>query len=107
LNLSFFVVEEIQIEFNDQHTFNMIDLASVRAVHGSVTNRMTKKEILPHVSFISFCPYSTTLFCATGSALFKLYQIDNQNVNQQIVHFRAEFYVFTCHCWLDMNSILV
>jgi hypothetical protein len=85
----------------------MIDLASVRVVHGSVINRMTKKEIIPHVAFISFCPYATNLFCATGLALFKLYEIDHQTVNQQMIHFRAEFYVFTCHCWLDANSILV
>ncbi|CAF5219667.1 unnamed protein product [Rotaria magnacalcarata] len=35
-----------------------------------------------------------------------MYEIDNQNINQQVVHFRAEFYIFTCHCWLDINSIL-
>jgi len=101
------LIEEIQIEFDEQHKFNMIDLASVRVVHGSVINRMTKKETVPHVEFISFCPYSSNLFCATGSALFKLYEIENQNVKQQIIHFRAEFYGFTCHCWLDINSILV
>ncbi len=105
--MDFFLIEEIQIEFDEQHKFNMTDLASVRVVHGSVINRMTKKEILPHVELISFCPYSSNLFCATGSALFKLYEMDQQNIHQQIVHFRAEFYGFTCHCWLDMNSILV
>ncbi|CAF0802188.1 unnamed protein product [Rotaria sp. Silwood1] len=99
-------IQEMQIEFDEQHRYNMTDLASVRVVHGSVFNRMIKKEIIPHVAFISFCPYSSNLFCATGSALFKLYEIDNQNVNQQIIHFRAEFYIFTCHCWLDVNSIL-
>ena len=85
----------------------MIDLASVRVVHGSVMNRMTKTEIQPHVAFLSFCPLNSNLFCATGSALFKLYEIENQNVHPQSIHFRAEFYGFTCHCWLDSNSILV
>ncbi|CAF3625422.1 unnamed protein product [Rotaria sordida] len=99
-------IQEMQIEFDEQHRFNMTDLASVRVVHGFVFNRMIKKEIIPHVAFISFCPYSLNLFCATGSALFKIYEIDNQNVNQQTIHFRAEFYIFTCHCWLDVNSIL-
>ncbi|CAF1482554.1 unnamed protein product [Adineta steineri] len=99
-------IQEIQTEYNEQQRFNMIDLGSVRAVHGSVINRMTKKEIIPHVAYISFCPYSSTIFCATGSALFKIYEIDNQNVNQKMIHFRAEFYIFTCHCWLDVNSIL-
>ncbi|CAF4224068.1 unnamed protein product, partial [Adineta steineri] len=99
-------IQEIQTEYNEQQRFNMIDLGSVRAVHGSVINRMTKKEIIPHVAYISFCPYSSTIFCATGSALFKIYEIDNQNVNQQMIHFRAEFYIFTCHCWLAVNSIL-
>jgi hypothetical protein len=102
-----FCLEEIQSDFDAQHKMNMIDLASVCAVHGTVTNRMTKKEVIPHVEFISFCPFSTTLFCATGSALFKIYEIENHNVNQQIIHFRAEFYIFTCHCWIDTNSILV
>ncbi|CAF2719161.1 unnamed protein product [Rotaria sp. Silwood2] len=97
-------IQEMQIEFDEQHRFDMTDLASVRVVHGSVFNRMIKKEITPHVAFVSFCPYSLNLFCATGSALFKLYEIDNQNVNQQTVHFRAEFYIFTCHCWLDVNN---
>lgn len=100
-------IEKIQIEFDVQNRLTMTDLGSVRAVHGSVYNRMIKKEITPHVAFISFCPYSSNLFCATGPALFKLYEIDNQNVNQQIIHFRPEFYKFTCHCWLDVNSILV
>lgn len=85
----------------------MIDLASVRVVHGSVVNRMNKKEIIPHVAFISFCPFSSKVFCATGLALFKLYELDQQIIHQQIIHFRAEFYAFTCHCWLAMNSILV
>jgi hypothetical protein len=102
-----FFLEEIQIEINEQHKFNMIDLSSVCVVHESVINRMTKKEILPHVEFLSFCPYLSNLFCVTGLALFKLYKIENENVNQQIIHFRAEFYGFTCHCWLDIHSILV
>ena len=102
-----FTLEEIQIDFNDQHRFNTIDLASVRVVHGSVINRTMKKEITPHVAFASFCPYSSNLFCVTGLALFKLYELDNQNIHPQITHFRAEYYVFTCHCWLDTNSILV
>jgi len=105
INLIF--LEEIQTELDEQHKFNMIDLASVCVVHGPVVNRMTKNEILPHVEFLSFCPYSSNLFCATGSALFKIYEIENQNVNQQTIHFRAEFYGFTCHCWLNINSILV
>ncbi|CAM4866513.1 unnamed protein product [Rotaria socialis] len=99
-------IQEMKIEFDEQQKFSMTDSASVHVVHGSVFNRMIKKEIIPHVSFVSFCPYSSNLFCATGPALFKMYEIDNQNVNQQIVHFRAEFYIFTCHCWLDINSIL-
>jgi hypothetical protein len=105
--MSFFFVEEIQTEFDEQHRFNMSDLASVRVVHGSVINRITKKEIQPHVEFLSFCPYSSNRFCVTGLALFKLYEIENENINQQIIHFRPEFYGFTCHCWLDINSILV
>lgn len=100
-------LEEIHIEFDEQYKFTMNDLASVRVVHGSVINRMTKKEIFPHVEFVSFCPYLLNVFCVTGLALFKIYEINNENVNQQIIHFRAEFYGFTCHCWLDKNSILV
>ena len=84
----------------------MVDFASVRAVHGPVMNRMTRSEIVPHVVFVSFCPYASNRFCATGSALFQLYDIENQNVQQQIVHFRAEFYGFTCHCWRAANSVL-
>lgn len=68
---------------------------------------MIKKEIIPHVSFVSFCPYVENLFCATGAALFQYYEIENQIINKKFVHFRAEFYIFTCHCWLDINSILV
>ncbi len=102
-----YFLEEIQRESGEQHQLNMIDLASVRVVHGPVMNRMTKNEILPQVEFISFCPYSSNLFCVTGSALFKIYEIENQNVNQQTIHFRPEFYQFTCHCWLSINSILV
>ena len=102
-----FHVEEIRIEFDEQHTFQMIDLASVRAVHGPAVNRMTKKEVIPHVTLISFCPHVTNVLCATGPAVFQLYEIDHQNMSLQTLHFRAEFYVFTCHCWLDANSILV
>ncbi|UJR25802.1 hypothetical protein I4U23_007152 [Adineta vaga] len=85
----------------------MITIPSVRVVHGPVINRMTKKEITPQVAHVSFCPHSSKVFCATGLALFKLYEIDQQIIHQQIIHFRAEFYAFTCHCWLDVNSILV
>ena len=85
----------------------MVDLASVRVVHGPVVNRMNKKEITPHVAFISFCPFSSNVLCATGLALFKLYELDQEIIHQRIIHFRAEFYAFTCHCWLAMNSILV
>ena len=104
---SFFVLEEIKIDPDELNIFNMIDLASVRTVHGSVLNRMTKKEVIPHVNSISFSPNSSSRFCATGSALFQLYEIRHQIVEQQTVHFRPEFYAFTCHCWLDANSILV
>lgn len=85
----------------------MNDLSSVPVVHGSVINRMTQKEIFPHVEFLSFCPNVLNLFCVSGLALFKIYEIDNENVKQQIIHFRAEFYGFTCHCWLSPTSILV
>ena len=102
-----FRVEEIRIEFDEQHTFQMIDLASVRAVHGPAVNRMTKKEVIPHVTLISFCPHAANVLCATGPAFFQIYEIDHQNMSPRILHFRAEFYAFTCHCWLDANSILV
>lgn len=85
----------------------MNDLASVRVVHGSVMNRMTQKEILPNVEHVSFSPYSSKIFCVTGLALFKIYEIENENIQQQMIHFRAEFYGFKCHCWLNANSILV
>lgn len=85
----------------------MVDFASVRAVHGPVMNRMTGNEIVPRVVFVSFCPFVSNRFCATGTALFQIYDIEDQNVQQQNIHFRAEFYGFTCHCWLAANSILV
>ena len=85
----------------------MIDLASVRAVHGPAVNRMTKKEVIPHVTLISFCPQAKNVLCATGPAVFQIYEIDHHNMHPRTLHFRAEFYVFTCHCWSDANSILV
>lgn len=97
----------MRVESEEQHAVSMTDLASVRLVHGPVMNRMTKQEVIPRVEFISFCPHSSTLFCVTGAAIFKIFQIDQQSLHQQIVHFRAEFYAFTCHCWLDANSIVV
>ena len=101
------VLEDMRVESEEQHAFTMTDLASVRLVHGPVMNRMTKQEVIPRVEFISFCPHSSTLFCVTGTAIFKIFQLEQQSLHQQIVHFRAEFYAFTCHCWLDANSIVV
>ena len=85
----------------------MKDIASVRLVHGSIINRMTKEEVTPNVSCLSFSPYSSNLFCVTGLATFKIFLIEQNIARQQLVHFRSEFYHFTCHCWLENNSILV
>ena len=103
----FCILEEIHLESDEQHVLTMVDLASVRLVHGPVINRMTKQEVTPHVAFISFCPSEMARFCVTGAAIFKIFEIEDQNMHQQLIHFRAEFYSFTCHCWLDPNSILV
>ncbi|CAF0856299.1 unnamed protein product [Adineta ricciae] len=100
-------IQEIYHNDDESKRMTMVDLASVRVVHGPVVNRMNKKEIIPHVAFISFCSFSSKVFCATGLALFKLYELDQEIIHQRIIHFRAEFYAFTCHCWLAINSILV
>lgn len=106
--LFLFCLEEIQIEnINEELRYKMNDLASVRVVHGSIMNRLTKKEVTPRVEFLSFSPFSTNLFCLTGCALFKLYEIEDQIIHEQTIHFRPEFYGFTCHCWFDKNNILV
>lgn len=91
----------------EEQTWKMIDLASIRLVQGPVLNRMTKEEVTPHVVFISFCPSASDRVCVTGTAIFKLFVIEEQNLHQLLIHFRAEFYSFTCHCWIDSNSILV
>lgn len=97
----------MQLDVDDEQTLMMVDLASVRLVQGPVFNRMTKEEVTPHVAFVSFCPSASDRFCVTGVAIFKLFQIEGENLHPQLIHFRAEFYSFTCHCWIDPNSILV
>ena len=100
-------VEELHLETDEAQTLTMTDLASVRLVQGPVLNRMTKEEVTPHVVFVSFCPWVADRFCVTGVAIFKLFQIEEQNLHQRLIHFRPEFYSFTCHCWIDTESILV
>ncbi|CAF1163644.1 unnamed protein product, partial [Didymodactylos carnosus] len=99
-------IQEIQYDQQEHEDFNIVDIGSVRAVHGPVLNQMTKCDVVPHAFMISFCPKSNILFCVSGEALFKTYVIRNQIVEQEIVHFRPEFYTFMCHAWLDENSIL-
>lgn len=102
-----FTQDEILFNSEEENPLILVDISSVRLVHGPIVRSSSNETFFPTVDSISFAKFSSKNFLVTGNSTLKIFQIEQNSIEQQNLDFRAELFNFTSHSSLDEKTFLV